>query len=40
MIDCMYVFSSLAYASAGSLYGYVLWRYLEVVDAYARGSGI
>lgn len=37
MIDCVYVFLSLVYASTGMLYGYVFWCYLEVVDGYARG---
>ena len=36
-MNCMYVLLSLVYASTGMLYGTVLWRYLEVVDKYARG---
>lgn len=37
MIDCMYVFLSLFYAVTGMVYGYLIWRILEVVDKYARG---
>lgn len=37
MIDCVYVFISLVYASTGMLYGYVFWQLLEVMDRYARG---
>lgn len=36
-MDCAYVIIALMYASTGLVYGYVLWRLLEVVDAYAKG---
>lgn len=37
MIDCVYIFLSLVYATVGLSYGYIFWRLLEVVDKYARG---
>lgn len=36
-MDCIYVFISLMYASLGLTYGYLIWRFLEVLDAYAHG---
>lgn len=34
--DCIYVFAALLYTMIGLTYGYLLWRILEVVDAYVR----
>jgi hypothetical protein len=36
-MDCVYVFISFVYGSIGALYGYTIWKYLEVVDHYAQG---